>query len=301
MDGADVDDPAPALLVHVRQRAADQPERRLQHQPQDVGEPVDGELVQRRDVLEPGVVHQDVDGEVERVDGVEVGQVDGHRGAADLGGDRLRGLGVAVDHDDRAPASASRTAQARPMPDAPPVISARRPTSDPVGAMAATVGGRAPRTARAPATQHSRRCGLAHSVSCRQAPGSADDIVPTHGRGHVGRARDGQSQATASPGTQPPTRRSSMSAPAQPRAGFGRSSARASSAPRSSGTTSSSTARPPRSSSPRSSSPSSRSSPAPCCRSAPTPSASPPGRSAPWSSATSATGSAARSCWSSPC
>src|SRR3712207_7381286 len=53
---ADVDDPPPAAAVHVRQRAADQPERRLQHQPQDQREAVDRELVQRRHVLQPGVV-----------------------------------------------------------------------------------------------------------------------------------------------------------------------------------------------------------------------------------------------------
>ena len=54
----------------------------------------------RRHVLKAGVVHQDVDGEVERVDGIEVGQVDGHGRAADLLGDGLGGLGVPVDHED---------------------------------------------------------------------------------------------------------------------------------------------------------------------------------------------------------
>ena len=141
VDRADVHDPAPALLVHVRQGAADQPERRLQHQPQDVGEPVDRELVDRRHVLEAGVVDQDVDGEVERVDRVEVGQVDGHGGAADL---RRRPAPPRRRRGRRrrraAPAAASRTAQARPMPEAPPVISARRPDREEGAAMPARLG-----------------------------------------------------------------------------------------------------------------------------------------------------------------
>ena len=103
VDGAHVHDPAPAAAVHVRQRAADQPERRLDHQPQDVAEAVDRELVDRGDVLQAGVVDQDVDVEVQGVDRVEVGQVDGHRGAAHLLGGGGRGVGVPVDHDDRAP------------------------------------------------------------------------------------------------------------------------------------------------------------------------------------------------------
>ena len=140
MDRADVHHPPPALLVHVRQGAADQPERRLQHQPEDVGEPVDGELVHRRDVLQAGVVHQDVDGEVERVDRLEVGQVDGDGRAADLLGHRLGGLGVAVDHEDVGAVGGQALAHARPMPDAPPVISARRPEREPAAAMHRRLG-----------------------------------------------------------------------------------------------------------------------------------------------------------------
>jgi hypothetical protein len=51
-------------------------------------------------VLQAGVVHEDVDGEVEPADGVEVGQVDRGGRAAHVGGHRLRRLGVPVEDDD---------------------------------------------------------------------------------------------------------------------------------------------------------------------------------------------------------
>ena len=124
----DVDDPAPALRVHVRQAAADQPERRLQHQPQDQRERLRRELVQRRDVLQAGVVDHDVGGRVEPVDRGQVGQVDGPGGAADLA--RRPGRAASPSRSTtitRAPAPASRSAQARPMPLAPPVTRAVRP------------------------------------------------------------------------------------------------------------------------------------------------------------------------------
>src|SRR5439155_19111814 len=75
----DVDDAAPAAGVHVRERAAGQPERRLQHHAQEQREPVGVELGDRRDVLQSRVVDQDVDVAGQRVDGGEVGQVAGHR------------------------------------------------------------------------------------------------------------------------------------------------------------------------------------------------------------------------------
>src|SRR3712207_983014 len=78
---ADVHHAPPAVRVHVRQGAAHQPEGGLEHQPEDQREAVDGELVHRRDVLQPRVVDQHVDVEVECVEAGEVGEVDGERGA----------------------------------------------------------------------------------------------------------------------------------------------------------------------------------------------------------------------------
>ena len=92
-------------------------------------EPVDRELVHRRDVLQPGVVHQHVDVDVQRVDRVEVGQVDPDRGPADRLGDRRPPARSRSTTTTCAPSAASRSAQARPMPDAPPVTIARRPAS----------------------------------------------------------------------------------------------------------------------------------------------------------------------------
>jgi pimeloyl-ACP methyl ester carboxylesterase len=57
----DVDDPAVLVGVHVRERGADQQERRLQHDAEHRRENVRRELLDGRDMLESGVVHQDVD------------------------------------------------------------------------------------------------------------------------------------------------------------------------------------------------------------------------------------------------
>ena len=65
-------EPAPAAVVHAGQQAAGQPERRLEHQPLDEREPLGVEVLDRRDVLDAGVVDQDVGvhvgAEAERVD-----------------------------------------------------------------------------------------------------------------------------------------------------------------------------------------------------------------------------------------
>src|SRR5690606_2018605 len=94
----DVDQPAPAARVHVRQAAAHQQERGGDHHLLDEVEPVRRELGQRRDVLQPGVVDQDVDLGRQRVEGRRVGQVDDVRLPADVRGDRLGRVGVPVDH-----------------------------------------------------------------------------------------------------------------------------------------------------------------------------------------------------------
>ncbi len=100
MDARDVDDPAEAALVHAREQAPGEPERRLEHQPVDQRERLGVELLDRGDVLDAGAVDQEVDLEVERVDGGAVGQVDGDVVAADDGGHLGGRLLVAVEHGD---------------------------------------------------------------------------------------------------------------------------------------------------------------------------------------------------------
>ena len=96
----DVDDPAEALLVHVRQRRPGQPERGFQHHREDQPEFFRRELVHRGHVLQARAVHQDVGlpGQRRRV---EVGgQVHLDGPSADAAGDRGGGTGVEVgDHD----------------------------------------------------------------------------------------------------------------------------------------------------------------------------------------------------------
>jgi hypothetical protein len=62
----------------VRQRSAGQPERGLEHDREDRGEPLRVELGQGRDMLQPGVIHQHVHLGRQRVHRVEVGEVAGH-------------------------------------------------------------------------------------------------------------------------------------------------------------------------------------------------------------------------------
>jgi predicted deacylase len=61
----------------MRQALADEAKGGVQHEPQDLVEPVDGELVHRCHVLHTGVVDQDVDVGRQVAEGSEVGQV-GH-------------------------------------------------------------------------------------------------------------------------------------------------------------------------------------------------------------------------------
>ena len=97
-------DPAPAAVVHARQQSAGQPERRLEHQPLDQREPLRVEVLDRRDVLEPGVVDQDVactsaprpSASIE-APSREVGD---QVVAADVGGDLLGAGLVAVEDED---------------------------------------------------------------------------------------------------------------------------------------------------------------------------------------------------------
>jgi len=89
--GGDVDDPAEAAGVHVRQRRLGQPERGLQHHREQQSELLRRELVNRGDMLQAGAVHQDV-GLAGQRGGVEVsGQVHFEGAPAEAGGDRLGG------------------------------------------------------------------------------------------------------------------------------------------------------------------------------------------------------------------
>ena len=72
-------------------------------------------------VLEAGVVDQHVGLKAKTVESGRVGQVGGHRGAAELAGDPLGAVGVAVDDGHPRPDPARARAQASPMPLAPPV------------------------------------------------------------------------------------------------------------------------------------------------------------------------------------
>src|SRR5919202_1837558 len=71
----DVDHPSPLPLVHPRQRLLYEPERRLDHEPDDEREPFRRELLDRRDVLQPRVVHDDVGLDLQSVEHRVVGEV----------------------------------------------------------------------------------------------------------------------------------------------------------------------------------------------------------------------------------
>ena len=86
----DVDDAAPAALVHAGQRRADEQERRLDHEPLHQAEVLGIELGDRAHPLDAGVVDEDVDIEREVVERRGVGEVDDPRLAADLVGDAAR-------------------------------------------------------------------------------------------------------------------------------------------------------------------------------------------------------------------
>ena len=77
------------LLVHVRQRGADQQERRLHHQRQQQPELVRREIVDRVDALYPGVVDQDVGVEFQALQRRDVEKIYRPGLSADLFGQRL--------------------------------------------------------------------------------------------------------------------------------------------------------------------------------------------------------------------
>lgn len=99
MHRGEVDDATPAALVHAWQRGAGQQERRLEHDPEEQREALGRELLHGRDVLEPGVVDQDVGVDPQRVQ-LRAGQVHDQRAAVQLIGDRLGPVGVPVEHRD---------------------------------------------------------------------------------------------------------------------------------------------------------------------------------------------------------
>ncbi len=104
----DVDDPPPAALVHRGQQAADQHERRGQHHLEQQRPPLLVELLDGADVLEAGVVDEDVhisDLVGEAVDVVAHAEVGGHGDAAvhRLGGDVEALTGKVAEHDAGAP------------------------------------------------------------------------------------------------------------------------------------------------------------------------------------------------------
>ena len=100
MDAGDVHDPPPSAGVHPGQQPPGEQERRLEHESVHEPELLGLELLDRRDVLEAGVVDQDVRLEVERVDGAGVGEVQRAEVAVDRGGHLGGALAVAVQHDD---------------------------------------------------------------------------------------------------------------------------------------------------------------------------------------------------------
>ena len=128
MHRGDRDDPAPAPLVHVRQRAPDEAERRLDHDPLERANVSGGKSGSGATCWKPALLTStstSTSSASTAAPSVEVGH---HRGAADLGRDRLARLPrCGRRRCTLAPAAASRGAQARPMPLPPPVTSAVRP------------------------------------------------------------------------------------------------------------------------------------------------------------------------------
>ena len=113
---ADVDDPAEALVVHVRQRCPGEQERRLEHQPQDAPEHLRRELLNRRHMLDASVVDQHVDVEPQSLQPGHVGQVDRPRLAAGAGRDPVRARLVQVGRDDISTSRGQRRGAGRANP-----------------------------------------------------------------------------------------------------------------------------------------------------------------------------------------
>ena len=127
MDAGDVDDPAPAAVVHARAAPAGEPERRLEHQPVDPLELFGLEVLDRRDVLDAGAVDEHVGVEIELVDGVASVRSSTRWSAPMSAATLAARLAVAVEDRDLGAASASRVATAAPMPLAPPVTTRAGP------------------------------------------------------------------------------------------------------------------------------------------------------------------------------
>ena len=100
VDRAEVDHPAPAARVHVRQGRADEEERRLDHEPLDAAEGLGLELVQRGDLLDAGVVDEDVAVEAKVLEGAGIEQVHGPRAPAEVRSELLGTVPVEVSDDD---------------------------------------------------------------------------------------------------------------------------------------------------------------------------------------------------------
>ncbi|CAG6394385.1 hypothetical protein SCOCK_260079 [Actinacidiphila cocklensis] len=96
----DVDDPAPAAGVHVRQVPAQDAEGRLDHHPLDESEALRRELVDGGDVLQAGVVDDDVGVGGQRVDRAGLREVGDHADPAGLGRGVLGARRVPVDDVD---------------------------------------------------------------------------------------------------------------------------------------------------------------------------------------------------------
>src|SRR6185437_4140329 len=96
----DVDDAAESVLVHVRQRSANQQERRLHHQGQQVAELLGREVGDRIDALYSGVVDQDIGVEFQTLQRRYVEKVYRPGLSVDLFGERLGGDLVHVRHGD---------------------------------------------------------------------------------------------------------------------------------------------------------------------------------------------------------
>ncbi|GAA4989843.1 hypothetical protein GCM10025734_16370 [Kitasatospora paranensis] len=88
--------------------------RRLDRHPLDQPESLRRDVVDRRDMLDAGVVDHDVGVLRQAVRGDRVGQVHHHRRPAALLGARIRRLGGALHDVDPGPAPANPSAPARP-------------------------------------------------------------------------------------------------------------------------------------------------------------------------------------------
>ncbi|MCE3246097.1 MAG: hypothetical protein K0S72_2225 [Arthrobacter sp.] len=93
MDGRDVDDAPEVVGVHVGQRRPHQQERRLEHERQDAAEGQRIKVLDGTDVLDPGVVDQDVTVQAQPGKGVDVQEIHRPDRAAQLVRQR-RGAGL---------------------------------------------------------------------------------------------------------------------------------------------------------------------------------------------------------------